>query len=113
MTRAEQLAEERYPYKGDMQLYYAERNAFISGYNLALEQQWVSVEDGLPELNKPVLVFEEFYIMNELHHVIDRASFTGKYHENGSPQFAEDADEPGYYYPSHWQPLPQPPKQTP
>lgn len=98
----QQLSEERYPVIPDDYEYPGsavtdiQRKAFISGYRTALEGQWVSVEDGLPEIDQQVAVVLDYG---------DRKEVTATKWSKG---------EEKYYKMNcitHWMPLPQPPKQ--
>ena len=104
-----QLAAEEYPSPkyamtptGNRRLgsdcYLQEQNAFIKGYEKA--QEWVSVEDRLPEIDKEVLIVD---ISGKR---ISTATFTvGNYDGEGWIADFEDI------YPTHWKNLPTPPKE--
>lgn len=76
-----------------------QREAFISGYN---HNRWVSAEEP-PEKESKVLVFanDSIFIM-----------WYGLTNKDGYGWFLNDEQviRP-YMMPTHWQPLPQPPKQ--
>ena len=61
---------------------------FLAGYKAA--QQWISVKDRLPEIGKEILWYHEpggEFSVGLLHHNVEQPFFT------------------------HWQPLPEPPKE--
>lgn len=88
-TRAYLLGEET------MQI----KEAFVAGAYHALQHQWISVDEQLPEDINPKLVYvEDIGISPELSHTI-------AYYEKGTWHFLDS-----YYYDckiSHWLPIPQ------
>lgn len=73
--------------------------------------EWISVNDRFPEKDVQVLIYERFSNEPGLMAV---SYWDGTYDEyNGfkTYKFPDGQDEqPGFYYPTHWMPLPEPPK---
>lgn len=71
------------------------------------DEGWVPVSDRLPEINQKVLILENDDMYTSF--------WDGTYSKDKRkmPQFPDGQDEqPGYYWPSHWRPLPAPPATT-
>ncbi len=100
----EQKASELFPFSEDYisgevksignSLQEVRRQDFIDGGKWVMEEAWMSVEDGLPEKYKRVLVFND------------------RWGDSAKP----DIGSRGWLFgwgmwpkPTHWQPLPQPP----
>lgn len=83
---------------------YIDEYAFMNGAKWERKRnKWINVEDGLPEIGEYVSVFSSVGI-----------PFKGKLLDNGWVAFFADGEklctgEPHHI--THWQPLPEPPKQ--
>lgn len=111
MKDTQKLAEDKYPYiENDHAsarvisrlITDKQREAFIAGYEM---DRWIRVEDELPEKAKPVLLYNGLWI---------GVGYYDKNHEHNIDEEPKWSDETGEYIPedvTHWQPLPQPPKQ--
>jgi hypothetical protein len=67
---------------------------------------WIDISERQPEKNVRVLIFEDGYM-----HV---SYWNGTYSQISKwLQFPDEQDEqPGFYWPTHWMPLPEPPTTT-
>lgn len=75
------------------------KDAFKSGARYALSNQWVSVDEALPEDNRMVMVH-----ISDIN-IIPDLSYCMAYYDNGAWQFPDD-----YYYDckvTHWMPIPK------
>ena len=81
---------------GTSDIIIAAETAFFAGYKAA--QQWISVKDRLPEHFEDVLTFED----GECYRVNSISQLT---------KYWWDSDEGFERNPSHWMPLPAPPKE--
>ncbi len=74
---------------------------------------WVSVEDGLPEIGSTVLTFPSFKVLPFGN--IEKEAIGEEKIDKDFWEWQGDSDTGGevvaYPYPSHWMPLPAPPKQ--
>lgn len=62
--------------------------------------EWISVKDRLPDNNKYVLTVDKKYNMHIFSH-----------DQDFEYPFCIDPNHTRYYQPTHWMPLPKPPKQ--
>lgn len=70
------------------------------------QDQWVAVSEMLPDIDERVLVLDDGYA-EIANYRIDRVFGDGR----GKPCFINEQDEqPSILHPTHWQPLPSPPK---
>ena len=65
-----------------------------------LPSEWISVEDGLPEMNKTVIAYEE-----------ECGLFPGELDEAGWFDLESQVFLPHHQVVAYWMPLPEPPKQ--
>jgi hypothetical protein len=109
-SKAQQLAEERYPYTKDKVLQNvvinAQRAAFIAGYEA---DKWISVEDALPIENEDVLMAVEYRASKFKEHGV--SIYVGFIDEYKGWHFGEQGEHIGPEREvKYWQPLPSPPK---
>lgn len=105
---------------GEGVFYPVSKQCFERLYNLAGSEAkgddgWISVEDRLPEIGQQVLIYEPPYdsVHYPEHFLMAVTHYAGRKPkgERNWYQWPDGQDEqPSGYTPSHWQPLPSPPK---
>jgi len=115
-SKAEQMAEERYPKEIGMSqetMQKIRRAAFTAGYEA---DKWIRVEDELPEYGEKVLVRGEQKGMNPqmggaYTFITQRVDLKGTSVEKHIDRML-DENHFNANYVTHWQPLPEKPKTT-
>lgn len=103
----QQSAEKEYPKNPEAirDFRAPERMAFVKGYTAALQAKeqgsdWIKVEDALPELNEDCLCL-----------TVEKKVRVCEYDGIGFIPSLNTELHWSLYFVSHWQPLPEPPKQ--
>lgn len=95
--------------------FIADVHSFIAGANFAKQphsNEWVKVEDGLPNIGDRILCIENDGDIQIAVYGVDKV-IGEKDRVTNKPIacFLDEQDEqPSFYLPTHWMPLPHPPK---